>query len=46
MQEKINTFFSEKSIVPSPLNQPIEVQPLIADANVLEKSEKLTCDGM
>lgn len=45
MQEKINTFFSEKVIVPSPLNQFQEAQPLIADVNSPENREKHTCDG-
>lgn len=45
VQEKINTFFSEKIIVPSPLNQAVESQPLLSDINSPEMCEKQTCDG-
>lgn len=45
VQEKINTFFSEKMIVPSPLNQAVDNQPLISDASSPESCGKQTCDG-
>lgn len=44
VQEKINTFFSEV-IVPSPLNQPAIVQPLISDVASPVNSERQTSDG-
>lgn len=43
-QEKINKFFSEV-IVPSPMNQPPVVQPLISDASSPSSSDKQMCDG-
>lgn len=45
MQEKINVFFSEKVIVPSPLCQPVETQPLISGASSPADSDRQTCDG-
>lgn len=44
VQEKINLFFSEKVIVPSPLNQVVNNVPLITDISP-EKQEKSCCNG-
>lgn len=50
VQQKIETYFSEKEIAPSPLNVQINEVPLIKDCSIIEETppkvfNKQTCEG-